>query len=78
MSPSWTHLYVVYRIDHFLLEEGAVEDLADAVTIKEILPSEEEAIREVERLNALRNARSEYFFASAKYYPEGRARQENA
>ncbi len=69
---TWQHLYVVYRCDRAALaHESAATDLV--ITIKEILPSEEEAVREVERLNALnRDKGCEYGFQSAKYYPQGR------
>lgn len=69
---AWHHLYVVYRCDRSVLEDtGAPTD--HAITIKEILTSEEEAAREVDRLKALNKDKGcEYSFQSARYYPEGR------
>ncbi len=65
-AAKWQHLFVVYRIDHDSFDPHAV-------TIKEILTSEAEALREVERLNALNEGkRCEYSFQCAKYYPKGR------
>lgn len=69
---TWHHLYVVYRYDRFLVE-NKVATPDHAITIKEILGSEEEAIQEVDRLNALNGHKGcEYSFQSAKYYPHGR------
>lgn len=71
---TWHHLYVVYRCERSMLRDESVP-MDHAVTIKEILRSEEEAIREVDRLNALNeNKGCEYSFQSAKYYPEDRWR----
>jgi hypothetical protein len=69
---KWQHLFVVYRVDRGLMaDENVPSD--HAITIKEILPSEEEAAREVERLNSLNSGKGcEYSFQSAKYYPAGR------
>lgn len=69
---EWQHLFVVYRIDRAALLDPSVP--ADhAITIKETLASEEEAVREVKRLNALNAGKGcEYSFQSAKYYPAGR------
>lgn len=42
------------------------------VTVKEILPSREEAEREVARLNALdAESGSTYFWQYTRYFPEG-------
>jgi len=69
---TWHHLYVVYRCDRSVLQDESVPT-DHAITIKEILRSEEEAIREVDRLNALNREKGcEYSFQSAKYYPQGR------
>jgi hypothetical protein len=61
---TWHHLFVVYRCDLYLLEDESV--LTDrAITIKAILRSADEAIREVDRLNALkRDKGSVYSFQS--------------
>lgn len=69
---NWYHLFVVYRYDRAALEDESVPT-SHAITIKEIFRSEEEAIREVDRLNELnRDKGCEYSFQSAKYYPQGR------
>ncbi len=63
---TWYHLYVVYRYDPDFPVHASI-------TIKEILRSEDEAIREVDRLNALNGHKGcIYSFQSAKYYPKGR------
>lgn len=58
-------VYAVVRIDEYL--SGA-----DAITVKEILPTLEQAEREVERLNRLnRDKGSYYFWQATRYFPEG-------
>ncbi|CAN5693254.1 hypothetical protein BH18ACI4_BH18ACI4_10220 [soil metagenome] len=62
------HVYAIVRIDEY--DEVSPED---AITIKEILPTMEEAIREVERLNNLQEAKhSHYFWQLTRYFPKGR------
>ena len=65
------HVYAVVRIDDFLADSGDA-----AITIKEIVPTMEEAIQEVERLNKL-NASKEahYFWQLTRYFPQGRTRR---
>ena len=66
-APSWTYLYVVYRIDTL------ATDVGDAVTIKEVLPSAEQAEAEVARLNRLSEGKSwRYGYQNARYYARGR------
>lgn len=56
--------------------ETPLDPLEVYVTVKEILPSEDEARREVERLNDLRDeeedGRIHYVAMPGRYYPEGR------
>jgi hypothetical protein len=62
--------YAVVRYDHYLGEDVAPEA---KITVKEILPSREEAEREVQRLNALERSRDRvYFWQYTRYFPEGR------
>lgn len=65
------HVYAVIRIDDFNAEFGD-----NAISIKEILPTMEEAIQEVERLNKL-NAEKEchYFWRMTRYFPQGRSKE---
>jgi hypothetical protein len=47
--------------------------LEDALTVKEILPTSDEAQREVERLNKLNaSKRAKYFWQVTRYFPDGR------
>lgn len=60
--------FAVVRIDDY---EGI--SLRERITIKEILPTIEEAEAEVARLNALpKRGNPEYFVAGSKWFPEGR------
>ena len=64
-------LYVVIRVDEF---ESASGD--ELITIKEILPTLEEAVAEVERLNKLQEGkRCHYFWRLGRYFPQGRAKE---
>lgn len=64
------HVYAVLRIDEF---EGVSGD--EAISIKEILPTLEEAVQEVERLNKLRQGKHcHYFWRLTRYFPQGRAK----
>jgi len=61
-------VFAVVRVD---------EDLSpdNAITIKEILPTAEEAIQEVERLNKLQSGKKcHYFWQYTRYYPNGRTK----
>lgn len=61
-------VYAVVRIDEFA---SASRD--ETITITEILPTAEEAMKEVERLNKLHaDTRSHYFWQHTRYYPHGR------
>ncbi len=60
--------FAVVRIDDY---EGV--SLQQRITIKEILPTIEEAVAEVARLNALPSrGNPEYFVAGSKWLPDGR------
>jgi hypothetical protein len=64
MMEKKIQVYAVVRIDG--------ERMEDAVTIKEILPTQEEASREVERLNQLNKDKgAHYFFQVTRYFPNG-------
>jgi hypothetical protein len=66
-------LYTVIRVDEF---ERVSDD--ERITIKEILPTLEEAVEEVERLNKLQKGkRCHYFWRLGRYYPQGRAKELN-
>jgi len=60
------HVYAVLRIE---------EDIAgdQGISVKEILPTMEEAIQEVERLNRLQRGKNcRYFWRIGRCFPEGR------
>lgn len=58
-------VYAVIRIDEY-------SSIRDSITVKEILPTMEQAEREVERLNRLNRDKSSYYFWQAtRYFPEG-------
>lgn len=59
-------VYAVVRIDDGRLAE-------DNITVKEILPTMQEAFEEVERLNGLNSAKgARYFWQATRYFPEGK------
>jgi len=65
------NLYVVIRVDEFESVSGD-----DLITVKEILPTLEEAIAEVERLNKLQEGkRCHYFWRLGRYFPQGRPKE---
>lgn len=71
--PSWQHVFVVYRFDRDRWNEVAPSTINNAITIKEVLQTEEEAAAEIERLETLKAANDcEYYFQCAKLYPNGR------
>lgn len=63
-------VYAVVRLDLFL----SMADLEGQVTVKEVLPTIEQAEAEVQRLNALRGEpdKIRYFWQATRYYPAGR------
>jgi hypothetical protein len=69
------HLYAVLQFD--VPSSGSLDSLAeqpgDYITLKELLPTEAEAFREVERLTALnRDKGCVYFVQIGRFYPDGR------
>ncbi len=59
-------VFAVIRVDNYQFIE-------DAITVKEILPTMEEATEEVERLNGLNEEKgARYFWQATRYFPEGR------
>ena len=65
------NLYVVIRVDEFESESGD-----ELITVKEILPTQEEAVAEVERLNKVQEGkRCHYFWRLGRYFPHGRAKE---
>ncbi len=69
------HLYAVVRFDLPVDKslDSIVENPDIFITVKELLPTQDEADREVERLNAL-NAGKDcvYFSTITRFYPKGR------
>jgi hypothetical protein len=78
MSDKQKEGYAVIRID-FLVEltEGAIREEPDLfVTVKEVVPTQDEAQREVQRLNELNAEKScIYFSQSTRVFPDGRGVQ---
>jgi len=63
---SRVHLYAVIRFD------AGMDSVENGVTVKEVLPTLDEAKDEVARLNAAAPAGTLYFWQTTRYYPEGR------
>lgn len=60
-------LHAVVRHDEFC------QNIENAITVVAVVPTKEEALEEVERLNVLNaGKRCRYFWTPAKVYPEGR------
>lgn len=60
-------VFAVVRVEDYF------NSIENGITIKEILPTLEEALQEVERLNKLQAAkRCHYFCQQTRYYPDGR------
>jgi hypothetical protein len=69
-----THVYAVVRIDRFQQNRNPGVALKDVITVKEILPTLEEAQAEVERLMALVKGRDIiYFWQTTRFLPQGRS-----
>ncbi|HEX2270330.1 MAG TPA: hypothetical protein VHH35_12370 [Pyrinomonadaceae bacterium] len=65
-------VYAVVRLDSSQVRE-------EAITVKEVLPAMEQAIREVERLNKLNADKGAlYFWQTTRYFPEGREVEDNS
>lgn len=72
-TPTWLYVFVVYRIEPELAQATELDGLNTHITIKEVLPTEDKANAEVERLNKLNADKGvRYFFQNARYYPTGR------
>lgn len=60
------HVYAVIRVD------VGMQDIETAVTVKEVVPTMEEATAEVERLNKLNADKGcRYFWQTTRYLPQG-------
>lgn len=60
-------VFAVVRFDEFIGDE------LDAISVVEILSTEEEASREMDRLNTLNGEKgARYFVRATRYYPDGR------
>ena len=69
-GPERVEVYAIVRLDSFLTGDVPLED---RVTVKEVLPSLEEAEREVARLNALiEDGGVVYVWQYTRYFPTGR------
>lgn len=65
-------VFAVLRFDLYLREHAPEEE---RVTVKEVLATQEEAEREVERLNALAKGEGvKYVWQATRYFPAGRQR----
>lgn len=70
------HVFAVLRFDppNDRRWESVLADPGQYVTVKELVPTQEEAEREVERLTALQEGKGCIYFAQVtRLYPEGRA-----
>jgi hypothetical protein len=56
-NTKYPHAYAIVRLDKPSTPPAGRSDLEDLVTVTRVLPTEEEAIREVARLNGLAEAR---------------------
>lgn len=74
MTDHKAQVFAVIRIDDF----DTVVDKANIhlrITVKEILPTQQDAVAEVERLNGLNEgSEAHYFWQATRYYPNGRSR----
>ncbi|MDQ3707848.1 MAG: hypothetical protein M3387_00800 [Actinomycetota bacterium] len=64
-------VHAVVRHDRF---HGQDVDIATSITVVEVLPTKDQALAEVQRLNALNADKGcEYFWTPTRYWPEGRS-----
>ena len=74
MADERKQVYAVIRVDNI----GDIVDRTNALTlinVKEILPSQEDAEVEVERLNILNGDKGvHYFWQATRYFPDGRGK----
>lgn len=69
------HVYAVVRVD---LYKRLVDPFTNAITVKEILPTQAEAEKEVARLMELNKDKEVvYFWQTTRYFPEGRGEVSN-
>jgi len=60
-------VYAIVRLD------GELANMPDAIAVKEVLPSLQEAKIEVDRLNDLNSGKGViYLFQATRYFPSGR------
>lgn len=60
---DWYHVFVVYRIDHWIQRTEPEAPTHELITIKEVLRTAGEAAAEIERLRALNSDKGcDYFF----------------
>jgi hypothetical protein len=73
-SNSKTQVFAVIRVDDVgTFDSGKPGTVSNHITIKEILPTLDEAEVEVKRLNALNSEKGAYYFWQAtRYFPDGR------
>lgn len=61
------HLYAIVSVDK------DIKSFEEAITVKEVLPTQEDAEFEVERLNRMNSNKGIfYFWQLTRFYPEGR------
>lgn len=74
MADDWEKKYVVCRLDRFRANDKQVSEMKPSglMRVKEILNTAKEAQLETSRLNKSSDSGCEYYWDSAKYYPEGR------
>jgi hypothetical protein len=61
-------VYAIVRLDLF------IDNQEHAVTVKEVVPTLDEAEAEVKRLNLLNSDKDcRYFWQATRYFPDGRA-----
>lgn len=78
MPRAWKHVYVIYRFDKDLWKRAATASPEKFFAVKQVVSTQEEAVREVERLNRLSgdDNNTVYGFQSAKVYEAGSATAE--
>lgn len=68
--PRKIQVYAVVRLDLFLENLENPERLEQAVSVKEVVPTVQEAEAEVQRLNSDKDVR--YFWQATRYFPDRR------
>jgi len=75
MADQKIQVFAVIRVDD--VAEFGVDnaDIQRRVTVKQVLPTLQEAEAEVERLNSLNEDKGAYYFwQTTRFYPNGRSR----